>query len=166
MQAKKGQVEMSFGMIFSIILIIAVIGIGFYVIRYFMSLSTCTSTGLFYTSLEKEVNQAWGASASKSIFFGTVPGTVKYVCFGNLSAPIVAGNSDKQQALINKYPFSNKENVFLYPTGSSSCQPDFGSRIVDHVISPKFFCVQAIDNKIKVAITKGSTDSVVSITAT
>jgi hypothetical protein len=163
MNAKKGQIEMSFGMIFSIILIIAVVAIGFYVIRYFMSLSTCTSIGLFYSGMQKDVNDAWGASDSRSIFSGNVPGSVKYVCFGNLTETASAGSNEMLQELRKQYAFSTRENIFLYPAGAGSCTPDLGSMNINHAATAYFFCVKTAEGKVQVTISKGSTSSVVII---
>ena len=56
---KRGQIDISFGMIFSIILIIAVVGVAFYVINNFIELKKCTEIGLFYDDLKKYIDEAW-----------------------------------------------------------------------------------------------------------
>src|SRR3989344_8357256 len=110
MEEKRGQMDISFGMIFSIILIIAVLAIAFYVIRYFSALSSCTSVGLFYTALTKEVDQSWATTTSKSIFSGNVPGSVDYVCFGNLNQPYPQDDVDLRKNILDRYKFSVHDN--------------------------------------------------------
>ena len=65
---KKGQIDISFGMIFSIIIIIATVAIGFYVITYFLNLSSCTKVGLFWNSLNEEVDKAWNSDIAQTVY--------------------------------------------------------------------------------------------------
>ena len=48
----RGQIQLSFGMIFSIIIIIATIAVAFYVISTFMDTSRCIDVENFYTRVE------------------------------------------------------------------------------------------------------------------
>jgi len=163
MKEKRGQMDISFGMIFSIILIIAVLAIAFYVIRYFTSLSSCASVGLFYTALTKEVDQSWAATTSKSLFSGNVPGSVEYVCFGNLTQQYVQTDRTFRQEILDHYKFTTHDNVFIYPPGTGSCTPDLGNTFVQHAKVDNFFCAKVVSGKVKVTITKNSFDALSTI---
>ena len=159
-----GQMEISFGMIFSIILIIAVLGIAFYVIRYFSSLTDCASVGLFYTSLGKNVDQSWAATTSRSLFEGNVPSSVTYVCFGNLTQqPLNANDDNLIKNIEDHYKFSTHDNVFLYPPGTGSCTPDLGTTFIQHVKVDNFFCSQVSSGKVSITILKNSFDALSTI---
>ena len=82
---KKGQIDISFGMIFSIIIIIATVAIGFYVITYFLNLSSCTKVGLFWNSLNEEVDKAWNSDIAQTVYTKDVPSGITHVCFGNFT---------------------------------------------------------------------------------
>ena len=52
---KRGQLQISFGMIFSIILIIAFVALAVYVIMIFLDTGKCANTGLFKNDLQQEI---------------------------------------------------------------------------------------------------------------
>ncbi len=88
---KKGQgiFGMSFSMIFSIIIIIAIIGVAFYAITYFLNLSRCGQITTFYDDLQDEANQAWVSTNHRKVFEGSVPSGIEYVCFGLVSQSVL-----------------------------------------------------------------------------
>src|SRR3989338_4193949 len=97
LRGRKGQFEVSFGMIFSVIVIIAVIVVAFYIIMQFLEFKDCTALGLYYDNLESEINKAWASTGVTSkTFSGDVPSAVDYVCFGNLNKP-ASGEDRKRQ---------------------------------------------------------------------
>ena len=165
MRDRRGQLDISFGMIFSIIVIIAVLAIGFYVIRYFTSLSACTSAGMFYQDLSKSVDQAWASTSSSAVFTSSVPGAVEKVCFGNLTQPTESGSKDEYSALQNRYPFGGRNNVYLYPVGVNTCTPDLGSYFIDHMQTSSFFCVSAKNGAVSVVVSKDSQDVLAKVQA-
>ena len=56
---KRGQIQISFGMIFSIIIIIAIVAVSIYVITIFLDFNKCGKVVLFYEDLEEEIQKAW-----------------------------------------------------------------------------------------------------------
>ncbi len=78
---KKGQLNISFGMIFSIILIIAFLGFAFYAIQKFLAFQHDVTVAKFYESLDIDVDQVWKSTqASKEVEY-IVPRSVKKICF-------------------------------------------------------------------------------------
>jgi hypothetical protein len=162
MRTKKGQLEISFGVIFSIIIIVAVLGVGFYVINHFVSLSRCATIGTFYTDLQKNIDDAWASSSSRSVFAGNLPGSVDYVCFGNLTQTVrSAGDSQRLKDLKDAYKFAESENVFLYPA-KDSCN-NLEKKTIKHMQTDSFFCQQVSKGSVKITISKGSTDALAKI---
>ena len=81
---KRGQLQISFGMIFSIILIIAFIAVFIYVITIFMGWKKCASTGLFKEDLQSTVNNAWQSDQYQDVFpksQSIVPSGITQICF-------------------------------------------------------------------------------------
>jgi len=162
---RKGQIQISFGMIFSIIIVIATIAIGFYVINYFLDLSNCTKVGLFRDSLNNKINGAngaWYADIVEDEFKGNVPSKINYVCFGNFS--MTPEDSTKTKEIfeeLKKYGEEDK-NVFIYPP-KEACEGAFYN--LKHVSfeENKFFCVEAKSGTITLAISKTSGEPLVKL---
>ena len=56
---KNAQMKLSFGMIFSIILIITFLGFGFYAIKSFVGISEDVKIGQFENNLQEDVTELW-----------------------------------------------------------------------------------------------------------
>jgi len=146
---KKGQIQISFGMIFSIIIVIATVAIGFYVINYFLNLSSCTKTGLFWNSLTDETDKAWNTDMTQTIFKGNVPSGVEYVCFGNLSSR-TGIDSKSTEILLELQTFGeNDKNSFIYPP-KKACELAFYD--LKHSRFDNFFCVPAKSGVVDIKI--------------
>jgi hypothetical protein len=159
---KRGQgfMGVGFGMIFSIIIIIAILGVGFYVIQYFLGLNNCTQVGYFYDDLQDDVDRAWRASISQEVFSGSVPSGIDYVCFGNFTqAPKDAVSRDLQEELEFDVLLDNV-NVFLYPL-RKACDGDLAEYNLRHVKIEEFFCLEVQEGKIEVNLEKTSSDALV-----
>lgn len=158
---KKGEFQLSFSMIFSIIVIIAIIGIAFYVITYFLSLSKCTEVGLFYDDFKKHIDRAWRASIhedSNALKDSTLPSSIEFVCFGNhTQTPL-----DKYKKQYNYFRGYEDENFFLYPA-NKACDGELSALKLEHVRTENFFCVPVKNNRIKIKTIKDYSDSLVTI---
>lgn len=179
---KRGQdvFGMSFGTIFSIILIIFIIAVAFFAIDHFVGLSKCTNVGLFYDDLREEVRDAWSSSSGRyeADFTAKIPkkglfgSGIEYICFGTLaltpSDSISAGIRDN---LLDDYMFdpNSEYNVITFPpdkgcdTGLSAITLKCGS--ADCVTTQnsagalQFFCKPvADDGTVTVRMTKQSQD--------
>lgn len=157
----KGQIQLSFGMIFSIIIIIVTVAVGFYVIKYFVELSNCTDTSLFYNDLKEKINRAWSSPITREVWTGNLPGKVESVCFGNLSLP---GDSMYQEEY-NALRIFRTENagLYIYPL-TNQCGKSVPFYKLEHVKDSRFFCIPAEDGKIRIMISKNSTDALVTLT--
>jgi hypothetical protein len=80
-KSKKAQMKISFGMIFSIILIIAFIAFAFYAIIIFIGIGNEADVGVFVNSLQEDVNRLWKSSHASQVFTYELPSEVKKVCF-------------------------------------------------------------------------------------
>jgi hypothetical protein len=156
---KKGQIQISFGMIFSIIIIIATVAIAFYVITYFLDLSNCQKNGAFWDSLNKEVYKAWNSDSMQEVYKAEVPSGITKVCFGNFTQ-MAYGDDKVLFTELERYEQS-KRNAYLYPPGKA-CE-DLAYFNIEHSTTAEFFCVPVASGKINVKISKTSFDALVKL---
>ena len=155
---EKGQIQISFGMIFSIIIIIATVAVGFYVITYFLNLSSCTKVGLFWNSLNEEVDKAWNSDISQKVFSREIPSGITHVCFGNFSQMVF--EVDKKIFSELKDYGGTERNAYLYPPGKAC---DIAFYNLRHAKTDNFFCIPAMSGKIDVKIVKTNFDALVKL---
>ncbi len=153
---KKGQIQLSFGMIFSIIIVVATVAIGFYVITYFLNLSSCTKVGLFWDSLNKEIDKAWNSDMTETVFKGDLPSGITKACFGNFSQQYAPSDSAQFEEL-KRYEAANR-NAYLYPPGKA-CDVAFFN--LKHAKTNEFFCAPVSSGKASIKLSKTSFDALV-----
>ncbi len=122
---KKGQqiLGLSFGVIFSIILIVFFIFIAIIVINSFLKAQGCAKVGLFIDDLEADVKKSWNSQTDSHVFKGLLPSGIMYVCFADLSKSFIGNiNNDEIWRSISLYEGKNA-NMFFYPTGESCEMP-------------------------------------------
>jgi len=165
---KKGQgiFGMSFGMIFSIILIIFFVAVAFIAIKSFLDTQKCAQIGIFKDNLQTEIDKTWASQKSEFEFKARLPAKIKYVCFADLSKPITAtgtaGNIGRELGVYQGYV----ANMFLYPT-EPAC--DMVYHEIEHldinkIISLKNpYCIIVDDGNINIQIKKDFSDKLVSV---
>jgi len=81
---RKGAIELSFGMIFSIILIIAFIAFGFYAITKFLEMQKTIQIESFFSDFQNDVDSMWKSSygAPQSLSY-SLPNKITAICFKN-----------------------------------------------------------------------------------
>lgn len=157
----EGAVGMSFGWIFSLILIVFFIFAAIYGIKAFLDMRSCSQVGNFYDSLQKNVDQAYSSSSSDFEMDANVPG-IDMVCFANLSEEITGPLEAYDQ--ISIYEIYNA-NTFLVPA-QKSC--DMPYKTIKHLnltkttLSKNPLCFD-ISNGDKIKIVKGYYDKGVTI---
>jgi len=80
-KGKKGQVKLSFGMIFSIILIIIFLAFAFYAIKSFLGIQDSAQTKKFVTDLKSDIDRVWKSTESSEEKEYSLPSKIKAVCF-------------------------------------------------------------------------------------
>jgi len=80
---KKGQLDISFGMIFSIILIIIFIAAGFYAIMKFLEFQKSIQIQNFMRDLQDDIDRMWGSNQGSTPHSYTLPTNINAVCFKN-----------------------------------------------------------------------------------
>lgn len=164
---KRGQevFGMSFGMIFTIILIIAVVSVGIYAIVSFIGWSNCQKIANFYDKLQSEVTIAWSSrnydQVPNNLF---VPSGITKVCFGTLDQTAVGDDETIKRSYTYIYR-SKPPNVFLYPS-KKACDGVLDRVTINNLNTSSFFCVPVNkpNGKVEVKISFREENSFVSVT--
>ena len=80
---RKGAIELSFGMIFSIILIIAFIAFGFYAITKFLEMQKTIQIESFFSDFQNDVDSMWKSSYGNQPLSYPLPNKITAICFKN-----------------------------------------------------------------------------------
>ncbi len=132
--------KLSFGMIFSIILIIIFIAFAFYGIKNFLEFQDSVKIAQFVNGLQSDVDKMWQSSGSSNEVEYLLPSKIDAVCF----------EDDEYENL----RFRSKEFV--------------GGGLIKHINITKItedgeFCVDNINGKVKMIIEKNYGDALVMI---
>lgn len=121
---KKADINLSFGMIFSIILIAVFIFAAIYAINFFLNYSKCIQVGRFYEDFQSEINSAFmSQSTENKVFSVNLPKNIDKICFANLSMKITNPGEDYEQ--IQDY-YLDDFNLFILP-GENACSIPYKS---------------------------------------
>lgn len=77
----RGQMKMSFGMIFSIILIVIFLAFAFYAITKFLEFQDGLKIEKFFDDLQADVDKTWAGAESSDIREYSLPKKITSVCF-------------------------------------------------------------------------------------
>tara|TARA_Y100000310_G_C20391917_1_gene673224 strand:- start:237 stop:731 length:495 start_codon:yes stop_codon:yes gene_type:complete len=110
---KDAQLKLSFGMIFSIILIIAFLGFGFFVVYKFIILTECVQAGDFVNDLQTDIDKIWKTSLGSNPGEYNVPSATEKICFVDFLNDPDGRDAEIYRELNMMY--SGSENMMLYP---------------------------------------------------
>jgi len=161
---KRGDIQVSFSMIFSIILIIAFIAVVIYAITIIYGWSKCANTGIFKQDLQGKIDNVWNLDESSSEFKESLPSGIEQVCFINLERESAGSNKDFYDSF-KKYGY--RGNMFFYPI-EKACE-DLRAFDIKHINitaitnqdNPK--CFKNINGKVSIRIDKGFYDALVKL---
>lgn len=146
----KGQLELSFGVIFSIIIIIATIGTATYFIMHFMNTGKCTTLQLAYADLQEGIDNAWGSAVADTSVTLHIPGGVTSLCFGD----ITGGQNATLREQLDAYVVEGQAVYALPPT--KACDGSLAGKQLSHVTVSPFFCKPVVNGKLSVRLTKAT----------
>lgn len=137
----RGQIKLSFGMIFSIILIVIFIAFAFYAIKIFLGLQGSAEIKKFVNDLQLDIDRVWKSDGASQEREYILPSKVEYVCFVD----------DEYQNLI----FQASE--FIKGTKIDRIDVQKTTEGEDP------FCIKNIDGKIKIRLQKDFREALVTI---
>jgi len=139
---KTGQMNLSFGMIFSIILIVIFLAFGVYAIIKFLELQESIQVSTFLNDFQNDVNKMWKSSQGSQSVKYTLPTKISAVCF--------------QQDEFENLKFTSERII--------------RGKIIDNIDIPKItkdenpFCIKSVNGKISMTISKNFGEQLVTIT--
>ncbi len=161
----QGAIEMSFGTIFSILLIIFFVAIAFIVIRYFLNIQDCAKVGMFLDELQTEIDKTWNSQSNTISFKGSLPTGIEYICFADLSKPLKGEYEGDISMNIGVYK-GQKANLFFYPR-EKSCKIAYKN--IAHLDTQDIIkdknpnCIKTDNSEINFKIKKGFNEKLVTI---
>lgn len=170
---RKGQMEIPFQLIFSLILIAAFIYAASVGVKYFLSTAELAKTNLFMAQLDSDVENIWlTTSESTKTYEYDLPSKIKYVCFNspkNLSKASlstlqsrdkITACNDFERYITVFNDASKNYNMFFCPAESAlkikaANYASINCKNKDCLEFPKNpYCVQNIGGKVKITLVK------------
>lgn len=154
----------SFGTIFSVLLIVFFIVIAFIVINSFLKTQKCAQIGIFVDDFRGDVKDAWNSQSSSFESSGVVPSSLDYVCFANLSVDF-KGKYLNIGEEIGIYQGVNA-NLFFSPR-TNACNMPYHN--IEHLDIGKItainnpYCIMVDDGKVVIQLEKGFNDNLVGL---
>lgn len=160
----QGVFDMSFNMIFSIILIVFFIVAAFVALRYFFNYQKCTSVGLFLDDFKLEVNKAFNSEKASYTFNSTLPSSVEYVCIFNSSLGLK--NATKTESEIYDYIKTRetteaRKNIYIYAPSTTLCIK--WKEIPNLKASRNPQCYQIVNGKVSIKLEREFKNAYVSV---
>ena len=163
MKGKTGQQQISFGMIFSIILVIVFLGFAFYAIKTFLAAGDKAKAVKFLDDLQEEVTNAWENQASSETQEYILPGYVDFVCFVDFGSRS-RGENSALFAELNRIG-NNEENLGFYPVKYTG----FESATINHInleettADENPLCIEARNGEVQITLKKDFGEALVTI---
>lgn len=156
---KRGQIKISFGMIFSIILIVIFLAFAFYVIKIFIGWGSQATATQFMSKFQSDVTNMWGESGSQPMTY-SVPSGINYVCFIDTSS----GAKGQYSSMYTNVKFdAESNNLVLYPAGQSDVGNILHLDMNNITSNDNPYCVEVSNGKVTLTIEKGFSSSLVSV---
>ena len=133
MKNKKGQMKLSFGMIFSIILIIIFIAFAFWGITKFLDYQKKIQINQFNNYFQQDIDKMWGGSIGSEEKAYNLPKKIDYVCFTDFSKSSSGPNTELYREF-QLYSHGGESNMFFSPISSAS---GFESTKINHIDTGK-----------------------------
>jgi len=161
---RRAQMKLSFGMMFSIILIIIFLAFAFYAIMKLLNLQGQVTVGKFIEDLQEDVDKIWAGSGGSQEFKGSLPSEITYICF-------VDYNSSARGAMQNLYSrlrrvYTGYENLFFHPLGASDLIDSTEIKhlnILEITSEANPFCIANTNKKVKMTLSRSYGEELVRI---
>jgi hypothetical protein len=161
---KRGQMKLSFGMIFSIILILAFLAFTVYAVQKFLGIQRSIQIAAFGDDLQSDIDKMWRGSQGSEIEEYNLPKQIKKVCFVDFEKSAKGADGLLYGDL--KMAYFGYENMIFYPVGSGE---GLDAKEILHIDLEKITAADnplCLDNdgKVKMTISMSPGDALVTIT--
>ncbi len=158
----KGQMSLSFGMIFGIFLIVIFIAFAFYAIQKFLQLKDTTQIAKFADDLQSDIDKIWKGSQGSQEKAYILPVGIDLVCFIDYNSGTGSGEVYDE---LEQF-FLGNENLFFYPSGSGE---GLDSKETKHINVEKItetenpFCIENERGRVTLILKKDFGEALVRI---
>lgn len=147
--------KLSFGMIFSIILIVIFLSFSFFAITKFIDIMHSTQIATFIKTFQTDVDKVWNEEGSSKNFTYNLPKKIDLVCIGDYGPESVAeGNQGDKYFDELKEEYNTDENLIFYPIGSSKGQPSTKINNIEYDEDNNPLCLKVREGKVKIRLKK------------
>ena len=161
---KNAQMQLSFGMIFSIILIVFFLAFAFFGIRAFLGVQDSAKTAKFLNDFQSDVEKVWKSAQSSENEEYTLPAERSFACFVDFSSSARGAKNGIYNEL--KRAYYGKENIVFYPLdfeGTESAEIKYID-LASITENENPFCISNVNGKVKLRLVKDFSDRLVRIT--
>jgi hypothetical protein len=161
----RGQIKLSFGMIFSIILIIIFLAFAVFAIQKFLGVKNSVETGKFVGDFQNDIDKMWKSSQGSQEKEYFLPSKIERVCFVNYNSAEKGENSEELYKKLKQIYYGD-ENLFFYPVGSGD---GLDATEIEHLDIEKIteeknpYCVENKKGKVTITISKNFDENLVRI---
>ena len=160
LRKRRAQLQLSFGMMFSIIIIIATVGVSIYFITKIINAQDCTKLQLLKDDLQNSIDKMWRSPFGQEDFKSSISSGITKVCIG-IPPTIIGGTYAKVLEEIEVY-VDEGENLFFYPP-KNACKANFASAKLNHLKDSNFQCFDVVKGQVSFKIIKKDLDPLVTI---
>lgn len=164
-RGKRGQIKLSFGMIFSIIMIIIFIVFAFYAIRTFFGLQQTAQTGKFLNDFRSDIDTIWKSTEGSQEVSYSLSNKISHVCFADFEFnPSARGPRETIYSEI-RFAHTSNENLVFYPLGFSNPEAVEIKKIdlLEITNEENPFCIENEDGTLNMVLTKDFGEPLVKI---
>ncbi len=162
---KEGQFQLSFGMIFSVFLIVVFIVVAVIVANQFLKIGRIVETGGFIRDFENEVDRIWkSAGGEDRVFSSSLGKGIGAVCFFDARDDL-RGDLDEVYKELGRRALDYEDNLYFYPPTKS----DVPSVEIEHLDMDFILednnpnCFNVVDGRVEIRLEKGVRDSLVKV---
>ncbi|MEK6840950.1 MAG: hypothetical protein AABX79_03275 [Nanoarchaeota archaeon] len=159
----RGQMQLPFGMIVSIILIIAFLVFAFYAIKTFLAFQNNAKAEKFFADLQSDTDRVWRSSRSFEQQQYLIQSGADFVCFVDFSSDSKGENSAFYQEL-ERADYEN-ENLVFYPVKINGHE----SKEITHLDIGKTtdeenpLCIKSVNGKVSLVLKKELGEALITI---
>lgn len=162
---KRGQFQLSYGMIFSIILIVCFIVVAFIAINFFLKMGCSSDEVNLIKNFQDKVDEIWSGGGIEGYTFREIIGEncgIKEICFYNSGKDYTTSEVDYM--FMTKTDSSGKEhNFYLYPQRKAKIPSVYIKHINIENLAKNPYCIKIEEGKIEIKLNKGIRESLVNI---
>ena len=162
---KKGDIQLSFNMIFSVILIAIFSAVAIYVIWFFVGLNCSIDSASFIDEIQKDINiihnSDGGIDDVKQYNLKNSCGKVTHICFYDASVDQSGSFKDMYNDIKRNVDF--EKNLYFYPRKYSTPQSSEIKYINLKSLKSNPYCIEIKDNKVSIQRKKSESEVLVNV---